>query len=67
MELALNELPSNKQAHKDDGDEVEESALKRPCPLAVDIELLEPANEVAQTKPGGVGGGGKKNSSKNKK
>ena len=65
LELALNELPSNKRAQKDDGNEGEESLSKRPCPLTVDIELPEPANEVV--KPGGGGGGGKKTSSKNKK
>ena len=31
LEPGLNELPSNKQAHKDDRDEGEEFALKRPC------------------------------------
>ena len=62
LEPALNELPSNKRACKDEG---EESASKRPRPLTVDVELLEPVNEVVQVKPGG--GGGKKNSSKNKK
>ena len=66
LEPALNELPSNKRACKVEGDEGEESALKRPHPLTVDVELLEPVNEVVQVKPGG-GGGGKKNSSKNKK
>ena len=70
LEPALNELPSNKQACKDNGDEGEESASKRPCPLTVDVELPEPVNEVVQVKPGGGGGGGgggKKTSSKNKK
>ena len=64
LEPALNELPSNKRAHKDEG---EESASKRPCPLTVDIELPEPANEVIQVKPGGGGGVGKNYSSKSKK
>ena len=70
LEPALNELPSNKQACKDNGDEGEESASKRPHPLTVDVELPEPVNEVIQVKPGGGGGGGgggKKTSSKNKK
>ena len=68
LELALNELPSNKWVRKDKGDEGEESALKRPRPVTVDVELLEPVNEVVQFKPGGGGGeGGKNNSSKNKK
>ena len=69
LEPALNKLPSNKQACKDNGDEGEESASKRPCPLTVDVELPEPVNEVVQVKPGGGGGGGggKKTSSKNKK
>ena len=65
LEPALNELPSNKRAHKDNKNEGEESVSKRPCPLTVDIELPEPANEVIQVKPGG--GGGKNYSSKNKK
>ena len=65
MEPALNELPSNKWARKDDEDEGEESASNRPHPLTVD-ELPEPVNEVIQIKPRG-GGGGKKTSSKNKK
>ena len=63
LELALNELPSNKRACKDDWDKGEESASKRPHPLTVDVVLPEPVNEVVQVKPGG-GGGGKKNSSK---
>ena len=70
MEPALNELLSNKQACKDDGDEGKESVLKRPRPLTVDVVLPEPANEVVQVKPRGGGGGGggrKKTSSKNKK
>ena len=67
FEPTLNELPSNKRAHKDDKDEREESASKRPCPLTVDIELLEPANEVIQVKPGRGGGVGKNYSSKSKK
>ena len=37
LEPALNELPSNKRACKDDGDEGEESALKRPHSLTVDV------------------------------
>ena len=56
MELALNELPSNKWACKDDGDKGEESGSKRPHPLTVDVELPEPVNEVVQIKPGGGGG-----------
>ena len=67
LELALNELPSNKRAQKDDGNEGEESLSKRPRPLTVDIELPEPANEVVKPGGGGGGGGGKKTSSKNKK
>ena len=67
LEPSLNELPSNKRAHKDNGDEGKDSSLKRPYPLTVDVELPEPVNEVIQIKPGGGGGGGKKNSSKNKK
>ena len=65
LEPALNKLPSNKWACKDDGDKGEESASKRPHPLTVDVELPEPVNEVVQVKPGG--GGGKKNSSKKNK
>ena len=61
----IERVASNKWAHKDDRNDGEESALKRPHPLTVDVELPEPANEVAQTKPGGEGG--KNNSSKNKK
>ena len=64
LEPALNELPSNKRACKDNGDEGEESVSKRPRPLIVDVVLPEPVNEVVQVKPGGGGGGGKKNSSK---
>ena len=50
LEPALNELPSNKRACKDDGDKGEEStsALKRPHPLTVDVVLPEPVNEVVQ-------------------
>ena len=71
LEPALNELPSNKRACKDDGDkgDREESASKRSHPLTVDVVLPEPANEVVQVtetismlKPGGGRGG--KNSSK---
>ena len=51
LEPVLNELPSNKRAHKDDG-------MKG-------NEVNEPANEVVQVETGG--GGGKKTSSKNKK
>ena len=51
LEPALNELPSNKWARKDDG-------MKG-------NEVNEPANEVVQVETGG--GGGKKTSSKNKK
>ena len=42
LEPALNELPSNKRACKDDGDKGEESALERPHPLTVDVVLPEP-------------------------
>ena len=48
LEPALNELPSNKRACKDDGDKGEESASKRPHPLTVDVVLPEPVNEVVQ-------------------
>ena len=48
LELALNELPSNKRACKDDGDKGEESVSKRPHPLTVDVVLPEPVNEVVQ-------------------
>ena len=48
LEPALNELPSNKQACKDDGDKGEESASMRPHPLTVDVMLPEPVNEVVQ-------------------
>ena len=50
LEPRLNELPSNKRAHKDDRDEWEEFALKRPCPLNVDVEFQEPEIEVMQVK-----------------